>query len=110
MTAKDTTPAYTLAERQKAVAILRAMGAPVPAIPQPPAKHPAARPSQSWSVRVLARAFRGRARTQNLAGDPGDAARSPGPTCLACPVERVIPIGSCHRAWWHRSARKNPTA
>ena len=38
MTAKDTTPAYTLAERQKAVAILRAMGAEVPTIPPPPAK------------------------------------------------------------------------
>jgi len=50
MTAKDT----TLAERQKAIAILRAMGAEVPPIPQPPAKRPAARTSRGWSVRVAA--------------------------------------------------------
>ncbi|MEL4356515.1 MULTISPECIES: hypothetical protein [unclassified Luteococcus] len=59
MTAKDTTPAYTLAERQKAVAILRAMGAEVPTIPKPPSKRPEARPPQGWSVRVHARSARG---------------------------------------------------
>ncbi|GAA1379190.1 hypothetical protein [Luteococcus sanguinis] len=52
MTAKDTTPAYTLAERQKAVAILRAMGAPVPSIPQPPTKRSAAKPPRGWKVQL----------------------------------------------------------